>query len=127
PVTGFASGWKAASRARPRRGDARHPKHLGRRAVDWGLAPSDMSRSDFDPLIHEIGELCELLLDVAFGPAAIDHQHRPRLPRFGDGDGGGSVAEAFAPGDDQQRPEALDRPGAFGEGVFNAESVEDVG
>src|SRR5271155_1687603 len=87
PVTGFASGWKAASRARPRRGDARHPKHLGRRAVDWGLAPSDMSRSDFDPLIHEIGELCELLLDVAFGPTAIDHQHRPRLPRFGDGDG----------------------------------------
>src|SRR5271165_7032214 len=86
-----------------------------------------MSRSYFDPLIHEIGELCELLLDVAFGPTAIDHKHLARLLGFGDGDGWGGVAEALAPGDDQQRPEALDRPGAFGEGVFDAESVEDVG
>jgi hypothetical protein len=86
-----------------------------------------MSRSDLDALIHEIGQLGELLLDVAFGPAAIDHEHLPWLPRFGDGDGWGSVAEALAPGDDQQRPEAADRPRTFGEGVFDAESVEDVG
>jgi len=37
------------------------------------------------------------------------------------------VAHALAPGDDQQRPEALDWAGAFGQGVFDAESVEDVG
>src|SRR5208337_5591824 len=96
-------------------------------AEDWGLAPSHMSRADFDALIHEIGELGELLLDVAVGPATIDHQHRPQLPHFGDGDGWGSVAEALAPGDDQQRPKALERPWTFGEGVFDAESVEDVG
>jgi hypothetical protein len=76
-----------------------------------------MSRSDFDALIHEIGQLGELLLDVAFGPAAIDHEHLPWLPQFGDGDGWGSVAEALAPGDDEERPEAVDRPRTFEEGV----------
>ena len=86
-----------------------------------------MSRSDFDALIHEIGEVCELLLDVAFGSAAIDHEHRRRLPDFGDTDGWESGAEALAPVDDQQRPKALERPWTFGEGVFDAESVEDVG
>src|SRR5208337_3260832 len=104
-----------------------HPKPLRRRAEDWGLAPSHMSRADFDAFIHEIGEFWELLLDVAYGPTTIDHEHRPRLPHFGDGDGGGGMAEALAPGDDEERPEAVDRPGAFGEGVFDAESVEDVG
>jgi hypothetical protein len=37
------------------------------------------------------------------------------------------VAEALAPGDDEERPEAGDRPEAFGEVVFDADSVEDVG
>ena len=34
PATGFVSGFQAASRARPRRGDARHPKHPRRLAKD---------------------------------------------------------------------------------------------
>src|SRR5208283_2210983 len=103
PATGFVSGFQAASRARPRRGDARHPKHPRRRAEDWRLAPSHVRCADFDALVHDIGELCELLLDVAFGPAAIDHVHRPRLPGFGDGDGWGGVAEALTPGDNEER------------------------
>jgi hypothetical protein len=36
------------------------------------------------------------------------------------------VAEAFAPGAEEERPETGDRPGAFGEGVFDAESAEEV-
>ena len=86
-----------------------------------------MRCADFDALVHEIGELCELLLDVAFGPAAIDHEHRPRLPRFGDGDGGEAWPRRLRRATMSERPEAVDRPGAFGEGVFDAESVEDVG
>src|SRR5208337_689661 len=98
-----------------------------RRSGTGGSAPSHMRRAEFDALVHEIGELRELLLDVAFGAAAIDHEHLPRLLHFGDGDGWRGVAEALSPGDNEERPEAGNRPRAVGEGLFDAERVEDVG
>jgi hypothetical protein len=69
-----------------------------------------MGRSDFDAEIHEIGELREFVLDIAFGPAAIDHEHEARLPHLHDGEGGRGMAVALAPGDDEKAPETGDWP-----------------
>jgi hypothetical protein len=55
-----------------------------RRAID----------QDHGTAIHKIGEKGELSLDVAFGPAGF--------LRLRDGDGGRSVADALAPGDDEE-------------------------
>ena len=73
------------------------------------------------------GEKSELLLDVAFVPAAIDQDHGAGFPRLREGDGGRGVADALAPGDDKEGFEAGEGPGACGEGVFDPEGVQDVG
>jgi hypothetical protein len=60
-----------------------------------------MGRAQLLGAIHKIGEKGELSLDVAFGPAAIDQDHGAGFLRLRDGDGGRSVADALAPGDDE--------------------------
>jgi hypothetical protein len=86
-----------------------------------------MGRAQLGCAVYEIGEKGELLLDVAFVPAAIDQEHGPGFLRLRQGDGGRGVADALAPGDDEEGFEAAKRPRACGEGVFDPEGVQEVG
>jgi hypothetical protein len=61
-----------------------------------------MGRAQLLGAIHKIGEKGELSLDVVFGPAAIDQDHGAGFLRRRDGDGGLSVADALAAGDDEE-------------------------
>ena len=92
-----------------------------------GLSPTRHGRAQLGGAVHEIGEKGKLSLDVAFVPAAIDQDHRAGFPCLREGDGGRGVADALAPGDDEEGFEAGEGPGACGEGGFDPEGVQDVG
>ena len=92
-----------------------------------GLSPTRHGRAQLGGAVHEIGEKGQLSLDVAFVPAAIDQDHRAGFPCLREGDGGRGVADALAPGDDEEGFEAGEGPGACGEGGFDPEGVQDVG
>ena len=84
--------------------DVRVPRTSVRLAGGWSgaSAPPDMGRAQLGGAVHEIGEKGELSLDVAFVPAAIDQDHGAGFLRLREGDGGRGVADALAPGDDEE-------------------------
>jgi hypothetical protein len=77
-----------------------------------GLSPTPRRSRPTPRRDSQDGRRASFRPDVAFGPAAIDQHHGGGFLRLRDGDGGRSLADALASGDDEEGFEAGKRPRA---------------
>src|ERR1700735_366888 len=102
PSVRFAGGWSEAS------------------------APPDMGRAQLGCAVYEIGEKGEILLDVAFVPAAIDQEHGPGFLRLLRGMAGEAWPRRLRRAT-TRRALKQESGRACGVNVFDPERVQDAG